>query len=350
MEKMNLIVGVLVGCALLFAGYYYTRHSASRKQGVGAVHDERTTVKRIGVLVPVDDPIVNDIVTGIVETLEKEATFKPEVTVFQAGGSRTLLRSSLEEAITKDYDLIVALGSQTAQMAREVTQKRKKLIPIIFAATGDPIKLGLVDAYESSGNHLTGACIVGTDWVHTMVDLFPVVLPGVKKVLIPYDPTGLGGIIEVYKQELDAALKRNGITATPVQVYETNEVIRKITPFIDECDMVLALPCRTLTTSLAGVAKLCEQRRKGLASVQNLSNLDAGAFFAFGYHKYDAGVIVAQQIRMILEQGVLPTKIPVNPMNSAYRIGIDRHNMRKQCMDAHSDQRVLYLMEKAEVR
>ena len=353
MERETFFFGSLALNALLAVGlvyFYYAAQRASHRAGMASEQAAARGEKRsVAILVSIEDPLALDLARGVRETLERDAEFDPQIREFHANGSRTLMRSSIEEAVAQDYDVIVALGSQPAQMAKEVTEKREKNIPVVFAATGDPVRLELVDTPERSGNHLTGVCGLGNAWIAKMIDCFPTLMPGVKRVLIPYDPTGLGGLLESYRNDFERELKSHGMTATCVKVYESNEAVQKVAPYIDDCDVVLTLPDATMTNALAGLAKLCEQRQKGLVA-QSMGALDKGASMVYGYHTYDVGVLAAAQVRMILEKGIAPTDIPVNPMNDAYRVGIDLSNIDKQGMDKKFDTTVLYVMENAEVR
>ena len=92
------------------------------------------------------------------------------------------MRSNIESAIHAGVDIFVPIGSEAAQMTKELTEKRKQLIPIVFAGTGDPVRLELVDNVIHSGNHLTGVCAVGLEWIAQIVSLLPVLTPHVKRI------------------------------------------------------------------------------------------------------------------------------------------------------------------------
>ena len=349
MDKMYAGLGALALSILALVGIYTVRrspvptHAAQKKAVSGAK-------RRIAIMIYMEDPLVLDIAQGAIDTLEKEADFPFEVTKFSGQGDPLRMKACTEEAVAQDFDLMISLGCTATQLAKQITEKREKLIPVVFAATGDAVDLGIIASAQSSGNHLTGACVMGTAWADTMADLFPVLMPGVKHVLIPYDPTCLGGLLETHKEAFVQALKRNGITTTTVKIYRTNEVVFKMTAYIDACDVVLGLSSQPLMEAFSGVAKLCQQRGKGLVAAQNTNMLAQGACLSYGYHKYGMGVAVAQQIQKILGQGIAPTDIPINQMNEFYKMCIRRDHIQALGMEQKFDQKVLSLMEKAEVR
>jgi len=351
---MNLVIGGVVLNVLLFAGFFY--YYFNNQKTVGSAQRDELSVPgrkniryRIALFVPIDDVTSKKIVSGAREYLDEHATFIPEIKIFNANGSRTQMRANLEEALNQDYDLLITTDSQGSQMAKEVTQKRKKLIPIVFCATGDPIKLGLIESLERSGNHMTGACITGLDWIYQMIGLFPTLLPRVKKVLIPYNPTGLGGMLDAYKQEFDKALAQIGVAVASIKIYEVNDVMQKTVPLIDDCDMVLVLPDGTMYDAFPALVKLCNQREKGISVAQNLGLVHEGASMTFGNHVADLGRAAAKLVCKILGDGVKPTDIPIDSMETAYRVAVNKANSEKQNFMYAFDPVVLSLMEKAEI-
>lgn len=305
--------------------------------------------KSIGLLIPGLEKSVEEGLGGIYDGLAGDIGFKPEVKVYNGNRNRTLMRSNVEAAIEANHDLLFTHGSQCSQMAKELSAKRQKDVPVVFYATGDPIKLGLVDDPDASGNNLTGVSVVGLEWVDQMVDLIPLIAPFVKKVLIPYDPTGLGGSLEMYKQRFDAALIRNGIESFSVQVYETNEITSKVTPFVNDCDMIMILPDGTLLNGFKQIAKLSQQYGKAIYVAQNMGTLKEGATFCFGYHPYDVGIAAVQSARRILEDGVKPTDIPTNRLENTYRLGFNVEAAREQGVYDKMDAATMFLMENGEV-
>lgn len=348
---------VLSGLALnavLLLGIIYLHHAAPRSQGALPAPITKSApahlpIKSIGLLIPGLEKSVEEGLDGIDAGLAGDLTFKPDVKVYNGNRNRTLIRSNVEAALEANHDLLLAHGSQCSQMVKELSAKRKKSVPVVFYATGDPVKLGLVDHPDASGNNLTGVSVVGLEWVDQMVDLIPLIAPFVKKVLIPYDPTGLGGSLEMYKQRFDAALARNGIQSFSVQIFETNETTNKVTPFVNDCDMIMVLPDGTLLNGFKQIAKLSVQYGKAIYVAQNMGTLKEGATFCFGYHPYDVGIAAVQSARRILEDGMQPTDIPTNRLEDTYRLGFNTDAARQQGVFNKMDAATLFLMGNGEV-
>lgn len=351
MRTTIIMAGMAINFALLI-GIIYLNYVAPRPmQPTQAERDARSkngALRKIALICPAR-AMVKNILNGFMETLENEAQFNYDLKIYDANSNRSLMRSNIEAAIEEQYDVLVPIGSQAAQMTKELTEKRQALIPVVFGGTGDPIKLELIADPDSSGNHLTGVSVVGNDWIDQMVDLIPVIAPHVKKVLIPYDPTGLGGALEQYHERFVKALEGHDYQVTSVQLFETNEIGDKVTPFIGDADMVLVLPDYVVVSGMEHVARLCQNHKKCVYVAQNLAMLKKGATFAFGYREEDIGIGVAHHVRRIIEHRQKPTDIPINRMESTYRVGVNIDNARAQGVLDKLDESILFLMEHGEV-
>jgi len=72
--------------------------------------------------------------------------------VRHARGDRTQLRSLAAELVAARVQVIVAVGTQATDAAREATTS----IPIIMAAVGDPLGSGFVQSLARPGGNVTG--------------------------------------------------------------------------------------------------------------------------------------------------------------------------------------------------
>jgi putative ABC transport system substrate-binding protein len=287
---------------------------------------------------------IEKIAAGIVHGIRDQAPDDVEIQYLHAGGDRIQLQAVIEKAVNEDVDMIVTIGTASTQMAKETTIKRNKLIPVVLCGTGDPIKTGIVSSFENHGGHVTGYCIAGFDFVKPMIDQLKVFAPRVKKILIPYDPTALGGTLEEYRLHIGNELEQRGYEVADVKVYHTNEVVEKVQPFIDSCDMIWVLPDITVLEAMEGLGKLCEQYQKYSYVTMNLMHLARGAALAFGYDIYELGVDSGRYVRRILN-GEKPQDLPVLTLQpSRFKIGINIENARKQGMLPHIDPALLYVM------
>ena len=62
-------------------------------------------------------------------------------------------------------------------------------IPIVFIGSGDPVGLGLVQSLARPGGNITGVADLDIELVPKRMEIFRELVPGLKRVLTPYDAT-----------------------------------------------------------------------------------------------------------------------------------------------------------------
>lgn len=80
--------------------------------------------------------------------------------------------------VQRQVDLILTAGDAQVGAAKRATSA----IPIVFAATGDPVGNGLVESLSHPGGNVTGQSILLTDSVGKRIDLLRDLLPGFHRL------------------------------------------------------------------------------------------------------------------------------------------------------------------------
>lgn len=326
----------------------------------GLPHDARDQrkVKRsfigkynVACIIPSMNVNVERLMEGFETTLTEKGIKEPVLRIYDANFDRIKMQGQVEDAIDSKPDIIFACRSMAAQLTQQATAKLEsdERPPVVFADTGDPIKLGLIANAKNSGNNMTGAALLGTSWVNRMVNLIPAMMPKVKKVLIPYDPTQLGGALEAYHEVFVQAFKRNNIEVQSLKLFKSNEVLEKVTPFVtDDVDLILILPDATLVEAADVIIKLGEKHKIPTMSATNISLIEKGMCFAFGYREYDVGVAAANQILRVIDEGMQPNEIPLDPLDTVQRFRVNVDALKSQGILDCVDSNVLYLIENGE--
>lgn len=345
-KRTTLSMTALAACVLLVIGIFLTNFFA-KHGAIGA----RKQKYRIAVLTPSNEAGFHELISGITETLEKEALFEPEIRIFDSNNNRLNMRANIETAIDEGYDLLAPVATEPTQMTKEMVAKRDTKQPIVFCGTGDPVASGIVDQMEHHSEDIAGYCIAGFDWAPDMFGMIGVIAPHVKRILIPYNPTSYGGMLEEYKEQVATLLREYGYQVSEVKIYEVNDVSSKLQAFIKkDIDMVLILPDMTMRDSMDVIAKLCEQYKVFSYFTMNYDQITKGAALAFGYNVYDMGVEAARYMRQVLEDGVRPKDLPVRSMpRDTYKVGMNLETARKQGLLDQMDERLVYLMGHSEV-
>lgn len=301
----------LIACLLLLAA-------------LCACNQHATPQKRIAILTPVSHPSLEQIEKGFVQTLQAAHPERYRFDIFNAQGNKTLMRSEIEEIIRGDYELVFTLGTTASQMAIEVFGKKGLTTPVVFTCVNDPVGFHIAASEKSSGNMATG--------VREIVDFQKEILyllqykPEIKRLLLVYNPTepGLGKD----QQELFRLSQERHIELTTVEVFQTNELMAKVQPFITKTDAVIVLKDNTVICGIDALVKLCNRYQVPLIA-SDLDSPDKGAAFGYGVHEVDFGIEAAHKALLILDEGMQPKEIPITPV-SQFTLRINEEAALKQ--------------------
>ena len=124
-------------------------------------------------------------------------------------------RSARAEEITAEFirlkvDVIVTSGTPQVLAAKQATA----VIPIVFAAAGDPVDNGLVASLARPGGNVTGLSLQQTDVAGKRLELLREVVLGLRRLVIIGNVGNPFTVLEM--REVQAAASRLGLeVATP---------------------------------------------------------------------------------------------------------------------------------------
>jgi putative ABC transport system substrate-binding protein len=84
------------------------------------------------------------------------------------------------EFVRRNVDVIVTAGTAAVVAAKRETS----VIPIVFAAAGDPVGTGLVASLARPGGNVTGLSIQQTDVAAKRLELLREVVPGLRRLKV----------------------------------------------------------------------------------------------------------------------------------------------------------------------
>lgn len=124
-----------------------------------------------------------------------------------ASGNVANLDPAMKELVRSDVAIIVTVGWQEALAAKRGTST----IPIVMVHPGDPVELGLVPSLNRPGGNMTGNSSTPHSIYAKRVELLAELVPGVRRVLLAYDPPkSPANVLAV----IEEAAKRYRITHT----------------------------------------------------------------------------------------------------------------------------------------
>lgn len=302
MKKLLLGISFVLNIALVCTLLYLGGDLLSQNQRHGL---EKQIAGRIAVVQPATHPSMDEITQGFIQTIEKESQNLYNFTVFNANNNVMLMRAQIEEVVQQEFDLVMTIGSKATQLAKEVAQKKKSNIPVVFTAVADPVSQGIIESCESSGNQLTG--IIEELRFDEQLDLLLLLKSPVKHVLLVYNPSQVGLIKEA--EIIEQILTAKNITFSKAEVFHSNEVYQKVSGVMAQVDVVLVLKDHTAVSALESIVKLCCAHNVTLMA-SDLDSPARGAALGFGVLERQFGVQGAQSALEILECKKTPDQIP----------------------------------------
>jgi ABC-type uncharacterized transport system substrate-binding protein len=113
------------------------------------------------------------------------------------------------ELVDLKVDVIIAIGPAAASAAKSVTQT----IPIVIAASGDPVKQGLVASLARPGGNITGLTILAPEMAGKRLDLLKETFPKLSRVAVLWDPL----LHKAELKEAEVAAQPLGLQLQPIK-------------------------------------------------------------------------------------------------------------------------------------
>jgi putative tryptophan/tyrosine transport system substrate-binding protein len=149
--------------------------AAYRSLGARAAAGKRPTV---GFLVPGTQASYAQWIAGFVQRT-RELGWRDgdnvEIIYRATEGVKERYAEIAAEFVKLKVDVIVTSGSEGVVAAKQITSA----IPIVFAATADPVAIGLVESLAHPGGNVTGLSAESTDFAGKEVELLRELVPGV---------------------------------------------------------------------------------------------------------------------------------------------------------------------------
>jgi ABC-type uncharacterized transport system substrate-binding protein len=124
------------------------------------------------------------------------------------------------DLVHRNVDVIVASGGLSGAFAAKAVTKT---IPIVFLASQDPVKLGLVSSLARPGGNLTGVNFLNTELAAKQFELLGEILPKSTRIAVLVDPADQTNTPPVVR-DVDAAARANGMEIKVFKASDSREV------------------------------------------------------------------------------------------------------------------------------
>ncbi|MBI3325553.1 MAG: ABC transporter substrate-binding protein [Nitrospinae bacterium] len=229
-------------------------------------------------------------------------------------GNLAELPAAARGLVQYGVDLIVASLEAPAKAAQMATSR----IPIVFMEVGDPLGSGLIQSFARPGRNITGVTDLYLELGPKRLEVFRELVPGLKRVLFPYDAADVYSVAEA-RAYRDAA-RRLGIVLVE-QMLRTQEEAQAALAEVrrDETDGILAP--RHVSLNIPGFILEATAQRAIPTMFDAAFWVERGALASYGPDYYESGRQAARLVDKILK-GANPAEIPVE-VNSKIEFAIN---------------------------
>jgi ABC-type uncharacterized transport system substrate-binding protein len=207
------------------------------------------------------------------------------------------------EFVRRKIDVIVTSGTAGGVAAKQATS----VIPIVFAAAGDPVGTGLVASLARPGGNVTGLSIQQTDLVGKRLELLREVIPGLRQLAMLVNVGNPLAVVE--RGEVQAAARTLGLDFITLEIRRGEDIAPAFEALKGRAEALyvagepLILTNRARINTLALVARLP-------AIYGQREYVEPGGLMSYGPNFPDLFRRAADYVDKIL-RGAKPADLPV---------------------------------------
>jgi len=220
-----------------------------------------------------------------------------------AEGRRERAVELAAEFVRLKVDLIFTSGTANVLAAKQATS----IIPIVFAAAGDPVGTGLVASLVKPDGNVTGLSVQQPDLAGKRLEILREAVPGLRRLAIMGNAGAAGGLAEMSETE-DAARKLN-LEVRRFEFRRSEDIVALFDTLEGNADAIYVASDPLVTTNRLRINVLALGARLPTMHSVREHATDAG-FISYGTNFPDlfrrAGDLVDKVLR-----GAKPGDIPV---------------------------------------
>jgi putative ABC transport system substrate-binding protein len=205
------------------------------------------------------------------------------------------------EFVRLKVDVIVTNATPNVAAAKQATS----VIPIVFAAAGDPVGTGLVASLARPEGNVTGLSLQSGDVASKRLGLLREVIPGLRQLAILANAGNPNAALEI--GELQAAARTVGLEVATPEIWRAEDIPPAIEAVKDRAQALFVHPL--VTTNWVRINTLALGAR--LPTMHGLrEGVDAGGLMSYGAHVPDLFRRAGDYVDKIL-RGAKPADLPV---------------------------------------
>src|SRR5262245_9456428 len=220
-----------------------------------------------------------------------------------AEGRTERLADFAAEFVGLKVDVIVTSGTPPVVAAKKATS----VIPIVFAAVGDPVGTGLVTSLARPGGNVTGLSIQATDLAGKRLGLLHEVVPGLRHLAIMANAAASPAVLEM--AEVQTTARALGLEVVSSEIRRPEDIAPAFDAFKGRAEALYVCNDPLVTTNRIRINTLA--LGMGLPTMYNVREfVEAGRLMSYGPNFLDLYRRAADFADKIL-RGAKPADIPV---------------------------------------
>jgi ABC-type uncharacterized transport system substrate-binding protein len=221
-----------------------------------------------------------------------------------AEGKPERLPALAAELVQLPVDVLVAAGTQVAQVAKDTTTT----LPIVMVAGADPVALGLVASLARPGGNFTGLTLMSVELAGKQLELLKEAMGSLGRVAVLWNARD-AAMTNIFS-EIQTAAPVLGVTVHPLGVHEATEIDSAIaTMTADRPDAVFMITDVVTSRYTRQVVEFAVQHQLP-TMFQTSEPVAAGGLMYYGPRLTEVYRRAASYVDRIL-QGAKPGDLPV---------------------------------------
>ena len=207
------------------------------------------------------------------------------------------------EFVRLKVDVIVTPGSESVIAAKQATS----VIPIVFAAVGDPVGSGLVASLSRPGSNVTGLSTQQTDTASKRIELFREMVPGLRRLAIMGNVGTPAVVLEL--SAVQSTARALGLEAATFELRRAEDIAPVFDALKGRADALYVCADPLVLTNRIRVNTLAQGARLPTMYLHR-EYVEAGGLMSYGPSVPDLYRRAADFVDKIL-RGAKPADIPV---------------------------------------
>jgi putative tryptophan/tyrosine transport system substrate-binding protein len=220
-----------------------------------------------------------------------------------AEGHSERLTEIAADLVREKVDVIVPAGTPAIAAAKQATS----VIPIVFAADGDPVGTGLVASLAHPGGNITGMSMENTDTGTKRLELLRKTVPIIHRLAVLANVGFPDAVLDM--RHVKAVAGKLAMEPVALEIRRAQDIAPLFADLGGRADALYVCGDPLMTTNRVRIATLALGAR--LPTVYNLrEHVEAGGLMSYGADLTDLHRRAAELVGKVL-RGAKPADIPV---------------------------------------